>query len=141
MATDISVERYGSVLAEDRSWTIHEHGHDAPDHGNIDWSLFTHANFENGLIKSGCILGRVTATGRVGPFDESASDGRNTAVGALFNIESIPADRTRKSAVAWLDHFICVPDRLPYQSGPGALTDNARADLALVIFRGNKKGA
>ena len=138
MATDITVTRLGGVVAEDRSWTIHEHGHDAPDHGVIDWTLFSDARFtDTGMIRSGCLLGRVTATGKVGPFDESATDGRQTAIGALFNTEKIPADTSQVSSVAWLDHFICRINRMPYgTTGIGALTEKARTDLSHVLFRG-----
>lgn len=39
------------------------------------------------ILKAGTIVGKVTATGKYGAYDNSASDGRQTATGAI--IESV----------------------------------------------------
>ena len=134
MATDISVRTVGSYGAEDRSWTIGEHGFDMTENAPLDYTKFTGANFTDGYIKSGCVLGLVTATGKYGPYDDAATDGRQTAVGMLFNTTKIPSNTATVASDAILTHFLCRVARLPYASGLGALDANARTDLRLVRF-------
>lgn len=134
MATDISVRTVGSYGAEDRSWTIGEHGFDMTESAPLDYTKFTGANFTDGYIKSGCVLGLVTATGKYGPYDDAATDGRQTAVGMLFNTTKIPSNTATVASDAILTHFLCRAARLPYASGLGALDANARTDLRLVRF-------
>lgn len=135
MVTDISVRSSATWGAEDRSWTIGEHGFDMSENATLDLSLFTHANFTDGLIKSGTVLGLVTATGKYGPYSDAASDGRQTAVGMLFNsVSTTGRDVSKPVADALLTHFLCRAARLPYESGDGALDANARNDLRLVRF-------
>ncbi len=132
MVTDISVRSLGTFGAEDRSWTIGEHGFDMSENAPLDFTKFTGANFTDGYIKSGCVLGLVTATGKYGPYDDAASDGRQTAVGMLFNTVKIPANTATVTSDAILTHFLCRTARLPYATGLGALDANARTDLRLV---------
>lgn len=134
MATDISVRTSATWGAEDRSWTIGEHGFDMTENAPLDFTLFTHANFADGVIKSGCALGKVTATDKYGPYDNAATDGRETAVGMLFNTTSIPANKATVATDAILTHFLCRAARLPYPTGAGAVDAAARADLRLVRF-------
>lgn len=135
--TDISVE-YKTYLPTDRAWLLFEAvGHQQPtatDSGLLDFALFTAAtHYPDGFIPSGVLLGKVTTGGRLGPYDGAATDGRQTSVGLLYNATSVPADRTRKVAVAFVDVFAVVSEsRLP--SGHG-LDAAARADLPLVKFR------
>lgn len=134
MVTDISVRTVGSYGAEDRSWTIGEHGFDMTENAPLDFTKFTGANFADGLIKSGCVLGLITASGKYGPYEPGATDGRQTAVGMLFNTIKIPANTATVASDAILTHFMCRAARLPYPSGLGALDANARTALRLVRF-------
>lgn len=82
--TDFAVYSLPS-LPEDLSWDI------TPDidgsyaeSGTLDIALFTAAqHYPNGYLKSGAVLGLVTATGKLGPYLSTATDGRQTAVGIL----------------------------------------------------------
>lgn len=134
MVTDISVRTAGSYGAEDRSWTIGEHGFDMTENAPLDFTKFTGANFAYGLIKSGCVLGLITASEKYGPYEPGATDGRQTAVGMLFNTIKIPANTATVASDAILTHFMCRAARLPYPSGLGALDANARTALRLVRF-------
>lgn len=138
MVTDISVRSVGTYLAEDRTWVIGEHGTDASDNVILDFTTFTHANFTAGtyagLIRAGCVLGKITATGKYGPYDPAATDGRQAAKRHLFNTVKIPANTATVASDAILTHFLCRAARLPYASGLGALDANARTDLRLVRF-------
>ena len=134
MVTDISVRTVGSYGAEDRSWTIGEHGFDASLNAPLDFTKFTGANFADGYIKSGCVLGLITATGKFGPYEPAAVDGRQNAAGMLFNTIKIPANTATIASDAILVHFVCRAARLPYQSGLGALDADARTAIASRIF-------
>ena len=134
MVTDISVRTVGSYGAEDRSWTIGEHGFDMTENAPLDFTKFTGTNFSDGLIKSGCVLGLITASGKYGPYEPGATDGRQTAVGMLFNTTKIPSNTATVASDAILTHFLCRAARLPYTSGFGALDANARTALRLVRF-------
>ena len=134
MVTDISVQTSATWGAEDRSWTRGEHGFNAPTNAPLDYTLFTGSNFADGTVKSGCVMGKVTATGKFGPYDPAATDGRNKAVGMLFNSFRIPTNKAQVGSDAILTHFQCREQRLPYKSGLGALDTNARTALSLVIW-------
>lgn len=75
MPRGISRETIG--VTEDHSWLASRHGLDTPRTIQLDAALCA-AVFTDGLIKSGLIIARVTATGRWGPVDTlgPASDGR-----------------------------------------------------------------
>lgn len=82
--TDIGVYQV-QALPEDLSWDL------TPDidgpyaaSGTLDLTLFTAAqHFPGGYLKSGCILGKVTGSTKLGPYLAGASDGRQTAYGVL----------------------------------------------------------
>ena len=130
MVTDITVHTGAEYGGEDRSWTIGEHGFDASLNAPLDFTKFTGANFTDGYIKSGCVVGKITASGKYGPYEPGASDGRQTAVGMLFNTTKIPANTAQVASDAILVHFVCRTARLPYSTGLGALDAAARTALA-----------
>ena len=85
MPTDISVTSTTSRRAPGRLWLGSPHGTDAPIHVTFDFATFTHANFTaTGQIQNGCLLGKITASGKYGPYDDAATDGRQTLSGFLF---------------------------------------------------------
>lgn len=131
MATDLTVtsQTFGGG---GRPWFIGEHGANMPLNVVLDWSTFTGANFTDGTVKNGCVVGRITASGKYGPYDNAATDGRETAVGLLFNGGRIPADTATVSSDAALVHGHVRAKLLPYASGAGALDSNARNDLRLI---------
>lgn len=135
--TDITVST-STFLPADRPWLLFEGvGHQAPtstDFGLINFALFTAGtHYPNGFIPSGVLLGKVTTGGRLGPYDNAASDGRQTAVGFLYNAITVPTDTARKVAVALVDCFAVISEsRLP--SGHG-LDAGAKAELPLLKFR------
>jgi Bacteriophage lambda head decoration protein D len=135
--TDITVES-STYLPADRPWLLFEAvGHQQPsptDSGLINFALFTSGtHYPDGFIPSGVLLGRVTTGSRLGPYDNTATDGRQTAVGFLYNATRVPADTAKKVAVAFVDVFAVVwESRLP--SGHG-LDAAAKAELPLLKFR------
>lgn len=100
----------------------------------LDLALFTAGtHYPDGYIKSGCVLGKVTATGFYGPYDDAASDGRQTAKGLLFDSESVRTGQT-KALNAIFRRGDVDATRLPYTGVVGAIDANGKADLPLILW-------
>lgn len=125
-----------TIQAENRAWLRGPHGTEPGANPNVTLSvaLFTAGtHYPNGFIPSGIVLGKVTATGLYGPYDSTATDGRETAAGFLFGSLTVPVgiDRVASGLVV---HGFVNPAKLPLQSGTGALDATGRTDLAHIIF-------
>ena len=137
MPTDISVSTDTLRRGTSRAWLAGPHGADLPKHAVYDFNLFAHANFTAlGYIPNGTLLGVVTATGKVGPYSDAATDGRQTAIGWAFNDTTIPADKAKVVTDAYLPHCGVHVSGLPFKTGDGALDANARTDLDDCVFYG-----
>ena len=70
---------------DDPSWLHSEVGVDANLTGTLDVATFTEAtHFPNGFVPSGTPVGKVTATGLYGPYDDGATDGTDTLLGFVY---------------------------------------------------------
>ncbi|AXK86592.1 Bacteriophage lambda head decoration protein D [Nocardia farcinica] len=130
--TSISVKTLPTYRGENRSWLQSAHGTDPNANPNVtlDVSLFTQAtHYPDGFVPSGMVLGKVTATGLYGPYDNSATDGREVAAGHLYG--SLPVEGETKVGGALVVHGFVDAAKLPANSG---LDANARADLKLIIY-------
>lgn len=68
----------------DISWLGSAHGLDSADTATFDVALFTKAtHYPKGYLRSGTPVGKVTASGRYGPYDNTAEDGREKFVGFI----------------------------------------------------------
>lgn len=135
--TDIGVTS-STFLPADRPWLLFEATgplQSVPtDFGLLDFSLFTAGtHYPDGFLPSGLVLGRVTSGGALGPYNDGASDGRQTAAGLLYNATAIPTPLSRRIAAAIVDTFAVVSvSRLPLNNGLDAA---GRVDLPFVRFR------
>lgn len=86
---DLSVRSAGPYVAEDRSWLASENNIKETQSVTLAVALFTKAtHYPNGYIKSGTWIAKATSgpyVGLWGPYDNNASDGRQTNGGVLFN--------------------------------------------------------
>ncbi|MFE5159157.1 head decoration protein [Streptomyces sp. NPDC056697] len=117
-----------------RDWLYSDHGTDIALSATLDVSKFTSGtHYPDGYIKSGIPLGKVTASGKYGPYDDAASDGRQTCVGFLFTGVEVVTRRgaTLSSAVgSMLVHCAVKESKLPV-----AVDAAGKVDLgARVIF-------
>lgn len=70
---------------ENQAWLYSHDGAKGAKPATLLLSLFTEGtHFPNGYFPSGLELGRVTATGKFGPFNPGANDGRELRVFYLF---------------------------------------------------------
>ncbi|MBQ1047862.1 head decoration protein [Micromonospora sp. C51] len=123
---DISVTT-DEYVAEDRSWLGSRDGTDVTQGITLDPALFTEAtHFPDGYIASGTVLGRVTATGFYGPYNNGLTNGLETAVGFLFNSTKV---RTGGPKVGAPLHWrgVIREAKLPANHG---LDSAAKTDLA-----------
>jgi hypothetical protein len=144
--TDISVSTT-AFQVEKRSWLLSPHGTDSGTTPSVtlDVSSFTPAtHYPNGYFPSGIVLGTITASSTngawvVGPYDDTAVDGRATAVGILFGSVKVPnvADTTKDVGAAMLVHGFVKISKLPIANGAtgrGYIDANGQTDLRLIHF-------
>ncbi len=82
MAIDIARRTVQTYLNEDQRWLKGGILYAPADSILLDRALFPEASFPNGYIPSGLVLGRVTATGRFGPYGASPSEVQTVNLGA-----------------------------------------------------------
>lgn len=134
MSTDISMQTT-SYQVGNRQWLLAEP--DVKLDVTLDPSKFTAGtHYPNGYLPSGTVIGKVTATGLFGPYDDAASDGRQTAYGLTYGDarfvrqNGTTAAKVGISAVVY-DTVVSV-GKLPFQSGTGSIDANGKADLAQI---------
>jgi hypothetical protein len=134
--TDITVTTKQSQV-EKRSWLLGPHGTEpgATPSCTLDIAKFTAGtHYPNGYIPSGIVLGEVTATGLMGPYNPDGTDGTETAVGHLFSSVTVNPGSTKVGG-AYLVHGFVRRSKLPIASGTdGGLDTAAEADLKHVIY-------
>ena len=123
---DISVMTT-EYAVEDRSWLASAHGTTATRTVTLDVSTFTAGtHFPDGYIPSGVVLAQITSSGLFGPYDDDAVDGREVAVGHLFNSTKVE-DGGADVGAPLLEHGFVLEDNLPEGHGLDAA---AKTDLA-----------
>jgi len=96
-----------SFTQDRRDWLGSAHGTDAPVGATLDVTKFTSGtHYPDGYIKSGIPLGKVTASGKYGPYDDTAADGRETCVGFLFTAVDVKSGSTTVVGSMLLHCFI-----------------------------------
>lgn len=104
-----------SYAQEDQTWLASEHGTDEGESITLQANLFVSGtHYPNGFLKSGIVLGKVTATGLYAQYDNAAVDGRETAVGILLCSIPLPTviDATVKPQGSMVRHAIVFDAKL-----------------------------
>jgi hypothetical protein len=128
--TYIGVET-NQFQVEDRSWDLSPHGSEPGTTPSItlDVSAFTEGtHYPNGYVPSGMPLGKITATGLYGPYDNTAVDGREDCAGLLFASTRIPSGATTVGGALKVHGFVDAA-KLPVE-----LDAAGQADLTLIHF-------
>lgn len=132
-----SSQAYGNV---DRTWLGSTLESQEFNMGvTLDLSLFPSTPFASGSgsevrVPSGTNVGLVAATGLGGPYDPSATDGRQTSAGLLLNDVSGIGGRDSQALVRSGVVFL---DRLPFPAGVGIgkVDPATQTTLKLIDFR------
>lgn len=83
--SNIAIRQTGGAQATSRKWLFADLGVKYHYNVTLDLTKFAPANRKDGTIKAGTFLGKITATGLYGPYDDAATDGRQTATCILWN--------------------------------------------------------
>lgn len=111
---------------EDQRWLGSAHGTSSGESITLDTSTFTAGtHYPNGYFPSGLPLGKITASGLYGPYDNAASDGRETLVGHLLCTVDAPSVNTIDPQGALFWHGRVVESFLPV-----AVDTAGKADVA-----------
>jgi hypothetical protein len=124
--TDISVSKT-NYQVEKLSWLLDRGGWEF-DNITLDVSSFTAGtHYPNGFIPSGVPLGKITATGLYGPYDNAAADGREVFRGHLGISTKVPnpADTTKDAGAPLVFAAVVKESKLPV-----AIDAAGKADVA-----------
>lgn len=143
MSFNPAVRPEKSYANEDRRWLASRKGYDTCRSITLDMSTFAAGHLtDKGAIPSGVVLGKITATGKYGPYDTDGADGREVAAGFLFT--SVVPDNTTLASATDCGATLCWEgivnqDFLPVftvTGDEGLLDAAARTDLKFVKFEG-----
>lgn len=123
--SDITVVSTG-YTGENRSWLAGPHGTEpgATPSVTLDISKFT---VTGERIPSGTVLGKVTATGKYGPYDNALSNGQEVAVGILFGTVPVRSGQTQAAAAMLVHGFV-------YEAKLTGIDAAGKTDLKLIHF-------
>jgi hypothetical protein len=129
---DLKFEDDGSFTNDDKSWLASRMGIDTARSITLDLSLFTSGtHYPNGFIPSGVTLGKVTATGRYGPYNNALATGQEVNAGHLLSaVEVRSTNTTGRAAAALFWNGIVREARLPANHGLDAA---GKTDVAAHI--------
>lgn len=108
-----------------KDWLASRDGLDVCRSITVDLALFDPLHAQNGIIPSGTVLGKVTATGFYGPYNDALTDGSNVAKGHLLNDIKFTAGDTHKVGAALYWRGIVKEANLPNFTG----TANAKGEI------------
>ncbi len=121
----IQVKTTQIAAVDDPSWLGSGHGLDSTESATLLVALFTAGtHYPNGYFPSGLPLGKVTASGKYGPYDDTATDGRQTLVGHLVGPREITTGQVNADG-AILTHGKVREARLPIAVDAAGKTDVA----------------
>lgn len=86
---DLSIRR-DRVAGQNYRWAASADGFNSARGGTIDiTTLDPEDHYPDGFIESGFAVGVISATGKLGPYDPDANDGRDTPVGVVIDAHTI----------------------------------------------------
>lgn len=136
---DISLQPLETWEAENRSWLGSQDGTKYTQTVTLATGSFTaNTHYPKGYVPSGTVLGQITAAGPTqgmyGPYDNTATDGRQTAVGFLYSNTKMRSGGPNVGApIHW--RGIVQSARLPIVStSPGGLDAAGKTDLAAKFW-------
>ena len=108
-----------ATSGSDLTWLASRHGTEAAQTATLSvTSLTAGTHYDaNGVIHSGLAVGKITASGLYGPFDATATDGREKLAGFVLTDDVLQRDLSgafpARTAFPLLVHGVIRPSRLP----------------------------
>lgn len=113
-----------SYALDDLSWLGSQHGVESTESITLLKSAFTSGtHYPDGFLRSGTPLGKITASGKYGPYNDAASDGTEVLAGFLYGGVAVTSGANLGGAM--LTHGKVRTSRLPI-----AVNANGVADVA-----------
>lgn len=138
MGTRIDVQTPATRYADSQAWLANMKGTTTMRSITVDLALFTADHVLQGFIPSGTVLGKVTATGKYGPYDNAASNGLEVAAGHLWDAIQMTAGDTHDVSAALFWEGIVRESKLPafadLANAKGELDANAKTDLIHIRY-------
>lgn len=125
MDLTLQTETFGN---DKMSWLGSAHGTSSGDSVTLDRTLLRPEWIAQGFVPSGVVLGKA-ANGLHGPYDNAATDGRQTATGHLLFAVQVRAGNPGGSQI-W--HGQVIVPKLPANSGFDA---GVREDLPQIDYQ------
>jgi len=121
MDLSVKTETFGQ---EDQTWLDSAHGTDSSTSITVDITkgFVAGTHFPTGHLPSGTPLGKVSASGKYGLYDDTATDGRQTLIGLLFTSQKVG---TGDLIAPLLRHGRINTNRLPFAVDAAGKTDVA----------------
>lgn len=122
---------------EDHSWLRSADGTQYPISITLDYSLFGSTPFPGLIVRSGTVLGKVTASGKYGPYKSDASDGTQLPAGFLLatidltNGGLVTAGADSPAALLWRGAIVAA--KVPQGTGSSATTPGALDSVATTF--------
>ncbi len=131
MALNLSIVTQTFGANEDMTWLGSAHGTTMMDPVTLLASAFV-ASFPTGVVPSGVVLGKVTATGKYVPYLVGNGDGSQTPVGHLGGTVDFSQGSSNLASAAWTDvsaplffHGEVIVSKLPTNHGHTAAVTTA----------------
>ncbi len=122
---------------EDHSWLRSAHATNTGVSITLDYSLFGSTPFPGLIVRSGTVLGKITASGKYGPYKSDASDGTQLPAGFLLATVDLTngglVTAGADSPAALLTHGIIVASKVPQGTGSSATTPGALDSVATTF--------
>lgn len=130
MGFNLSVETT-NYTTENQSWLGSAHGTNDCDSVTLDADKFL-ATFTDGIVPSGVVIAKITATGLYAPYTDAATHGAGTdaAAGHLFtttDLKGTTAGTAKDTVAPLMWHGEVIESKLPTGHG---LTAGAKGDMA-----------
>ena len=124
---DLSVQTSGDYVVDNHDWLGSAHGTQATESITLDTTKFTAGTHApNGFLPSGTPLGKITASGKYGPYTPAAADGTDVLAGFLFGGVKFDGNQAANVGAALFVHGKVREANLP----ASALDANGKADVA-----------
>jgi hypothetical protein len=130
--TGIGITSESFAKGSDKSWIGTRMGLSTMRSITLDISTFDAEHVAGGYIPSGIVLGIITATGKYGPYEDAALDGRQVARGHLFEevkVNAAATDADCGAALFWTG--VVKLSKLPQFTGTG--NNKGEADAAAQV--------
>lgn len=134
---NLTIKSQTFAVPEDHTWMGSKHGTDIADPITLDSSLFLVGTFPAGLVKSGTVLAKITATGKYAPYKSDASGGQELPIGVLMTTVDLTGgifgQAVSDSPAALLWHGELIAAKMPMGTGASSTTPGA-LDSVVTTF-------